>query len=381
MQNATMKWSKNIGRKYNTKKHPIIIFLNHGLGELLLAIPFLRAAVRYLYKGTKFIVFLDTEKEKDVIELSGLSCFLDVRFIDRKRILKLFLELRQLSPSLMFVPHAIDGWRMPLLARFIRPKISIGHAIPYPIIGFDFGISCPPGIHKAEYYLNHLKPLLSFPLNSKTDIQLSTPESLKKVVFNMIPERHEASRWILLAPGSGQIERHKRWSENNYGALAQRLLQTFSDIRLMIIGSPQERPLLDAVNNRISSYKDRCIIVTPDRVMHAIALMEGAACLISGCCGAAHMAAAVNVPIVGIFGPTNPGFTGPYTEKLYTLRLGLSCSPCYRRGFIQGCSKPVCMERITVDQVYEAVVHVLEGKPFPPIPWISTTNATKSAYL
>ena len=375
-----MKWSKNIKQKKDNKKHPIILFLNHGLGELLMAIPFLRAAVQQLYEGTKFIVFLDTEKEKDVIELSGLSRFLDIRLFNRERIFRHLLELHQLSPSLVFVPHAIDGWHMPLLVKFTCPKISIGHAIPYPIIGFDFGIPRPPGIHKAEYYYNHLKPLSSFSLNAKMDIQLPIPESLKEHVFNMVPERRDASRWILLAPGSGQKESHKRWSDDKYSVLAQKLLQSFSDIRLMIIGSPQERWLLDTVYSRMRYYKDRCIIVTPDRVMHAIALMEGAACLVSGCCGATHMAAAVNVPIVGIFGPTNPGFTGPYTDKLYTLRVGLSCSPCYRRGFIQGCSKPICMEKITVDQVYEAVINVLEGKPFPPIPWIATTNATESAY-
>ena len=65
-----------------------------------------------------------------------------------------------------------------------------------------------------------------------------------------------------------------------------------------------------------------------------------------------HIAAALDVPVFALFGPTNPVRTGPYGSMHTVIRADLPCSPCYRRKV---CRNWRCMEDITVDEVYRTV--------------------------
>jgi heptosyltransferase-2 len=62
-----------------------------------------------------------------------------------------------------------------------------------------------------------------------------------------------------------------------------------------------------------------------------------------------HVAAAAGLPVIGVFGSTDPEGTAPVTEQFMLIREAVSCSPC----FLRAC--PVdhrCMTRITVDSVF-----------------------------
>ena len=64
-----------------------------------------------------------------------------------------------------------------------------------------------------------------------------------------------------------------------------------------------------------------------------------------------HVAAAAGLPVIGIFGSTDPEGTAPVTEQFTLIREAVSCSPC----FLRRC--PVdhrCMTRISVDSVFAA---------------------------
>jgi len=66
-----------------------------------------------------------------------------------------------------------------------------------------------------------------------------------------------------------------------------------------------------------------------------------------------HVAAAAGLPVIGIFGSTDPEGTAPLTEQFTLIREAVSCSPC----FLRRC--PVdhrCMARITVDSVFIAAM-------------------------
>ena len=72
-----------------------------------------------------------------------------------------------------------------------------------------------------------------------------------------------------------------------------------------------------------------------------------------------HLAAAVGTPVVALFGPTAPWRTGPYGQGHVVLRAGVSCSPCFSRSCKTAEFEPMaCMNRITVEQVVEAVARL-----------------------
>jgi heptosyltransferase-2 len=81
------------------------------------------------------------------------------------------------------------------------------------------------------------------------------------------------------------------------------------------------------------------------------ALLASCRLFIGNDSGAMHVAAAVGVPVVGIFGPTDPSGTAPVTNKFALVQEPVFCSPC----FLRRC--PIdhrCMLRVTVDEVEAA---------------------------
>jgi len=76
--------------------------------------------------------------------------------------------------------------------------------------------------------------------------------------------------------------------------------------------------------------------------------------------GAMHVAAAVGLPVVGIFGPTDPEGTRPVTPRFTLVSQPVSCSPC----FLRRC--PIdhrCMTRISVDEVFSAAGALFDLAP------------------
>jgi ADP-heptose:LPS heptosyltransferase len=71
------------------------------------------------------------------------------------------------------------------------------------------------------------------------------------------------------------------------------------------------------------------------------------------------MACAADSPIIGIYGPTDDRITGPISDSFIPITAGLDCSPCYRRDYRFGCGDPVCMEKISVEKVYQAVEELI----------------------
>ena len=92
------------------------------------------------------------------------------------------------------------------------------------------------------------------------------------------------------------------------------------------------------------------------------ALLAACRLFVGNDAGAMHVAAAVGVPVVGIFGPTDPAGTSPMTPQFTLVREPVSCSPC----FLRHC--PIdhrCMTRIAVDRVFAAAAGWLEGQATP----------------
>jgi ADP-heptose:LPS heptosyltransferase len=71
--------------------------------------------------------------------------------------------------------------------------------------------------------------------------------------------------------------------------------------------------------------------------------------------GLMHLAAALDLPVVALFGPTDPGLTGPRCSACAIVRRPLACRPCHDRS----CRSRECMDSIEPDHVLDAVARVL----------------------
>lgn len=123
-------------------------------------------------------------------------------------------------------------------------------------------------------------------------------------------------RFALIAPTAGWGA--KQWPAERYGAVAAALGR--EGFRTLVNAASSE----DSVGRRVVESSDGAAMLVPCSVGQMIALTRRAAVVIAGDTGPLHLAAALERPVVGLFGPTDPARNGPYGTNARVLRHGSS---------------------------------------------------------
>lgn len=171
-----------------------------------------------------------------------------------------------------------------------------------------------------------------------------------------LPARNQFPQWcggdyLVIAPGAGGAA--KQWPVRFLGELAARL-----PLKSLVVGGASDAVLAAEVERLSNGHAVSIAGVTGLRELAAV--IGGARALVSSDTGPMHIAAALNVPVVAVFGPTNPARTGPYGSIHTAVVADVPCSPCYKR---KRCREWRCMESIGVRQVLDAVLSRLAEPP------------------
>lgn len=156
---------------------------------------------------------------------------------------------------------------------------------------------------------------------------------------------------VLLAPGAA-FGWTKRWPPERYGALGDRLAAG-GLVSAVVIG-PEEEALGAAVT---AAARARLPVLGADLdPLELAALLSCARVVVSNDSGPMHLAAAVGVPVVAFFGPTDPGRTAPSGAPSRILDRYVFCSPCFLKECPFGHE---CMSEISAEMAFEAVKELL----------------------
>lgn len=135
-------------------------------------------------------------------------------------------------------------------------------------------------------------------------------------------------RLLLLNPGAA-FGSAKMWAPERFAAVADDLAARYN-LRPMVSGAPSERPILDAVRAAARTpIIDLPALGCDLRLLKSI--LRHVNLMITNDTGPRHMAAAMNVPVVTLFGPTDPRWAAIDFPLERMLRLDLPCSPCQRK--------------------------------------------------
>lgn len=162
-------------------------------------------------------------------------------------------------------------------------------------------------------------------------------------------------RYVVLHPGNSHTggSRHnlRAWPLPNWIKLNARLHD--AGVATVITGAPSEAELAAAVANEGGIDLAGC---TDLPTMGGV--LKHAQLLVCTDTGPVHIAAAVETPVLGLYGPTRPTQTAPYgvPGQVQLIRHDIECSPCYGTPRHKTCSDNRCMQLITVDEVFEAVM-------------------------
>ncbi len=119
----------------------------------------------------------------------------------------------------------------------------------------------------------------------------------------------------------------KRWPEHYYAELAQYLRE--QDYAVWLIGSPKDKEVAEKII-ALGNEPCRNLCGVTD-LAEAIALLSCADLVVSNDSGLMHIAAALDRPMLAIFGSSSPEFTPPLSDKAHVLKIDLPCSPCFKR--------------------------------------------------
>lgn len=161
-----------------------------------------------------------------------------------------------------------------------------------------------------------------------------------------------------VAPGMPWIAMHvsarwdtKRWPPEHFAATAD-AVQDERLARVVLIGGPDDRAAVDAVISRMQTAPIDLTGQTSPELLPA--LLTSAALLLTNDSGPMHIAAAMNTPVIALFGPTSPLRTGPYGSVHRVFTSSIPCSPCFSRT-CRNAMPLECLTAIDPKTVVEAV--------------------------
>ncbi|MEM7143989.1 MAG: glycosyltransferase family 9 protein [Verrucomicrobiota bacterium] len=168
---------------------------------------------------------------------------------------------------------------------------------------------------------------------------------------------------VLLNANCSDLLPLRRWPEENYKELAYRLLDARPDIVIALTGGPDEAEGAAALVNRIGH--ERCFSMAGRTSLRELLVLYCVSeVMVTNDSGPAHFSSLTPMDCVTLFGPETPGLFGSRSSRAHLLWAGTAFTPCVNalnnREAPAGDNR--CMEKISVDDVYETVMGVLEKR-------------------
>jgi lipopolysaccharide heptosyltransferase II len=193
-------------------------------------------------------------------------------------------------------------------------------------------------------------------------LELDTSETDKQQI-DALWQRWQVNpqkRMVILVPG-GAFGPSKWWPTLRFAELADRLV-TQNDCQVVLSCAPN--PLEQDIAQRIqSAVKQRVFDLSQEQLSLGglKELIRRCSLVVANDTGPCHIAAAFGIPLVTLFGPTDPRWTATGYAKEIRLRYEVGCGPCQEKICLK--EEHCCMEAISVEEVYAAANEQLQSSP------------------
>ncbi len=207
--------------------------------------------------------------------------------------------------------------------------------------------------HQVNEHLDLVAQSLGAPIGSAQPVVPVSAEQLDKMRNWLQAERRGRGKLVALAVAAA-FGPAKEWPADSYSGLIDQLAENHG-IECVLVGSPGERERSLAV---AAAARSRPLVAAGQTsVGELIALLSLSDGFAGNDSGAMHVAAALGVPTVAIFGSTRPWRTGPLGPWTRVVQHPIECSPCMQRECRFGHYD--CLRSITVEQVTRTLIEVI----------------------
>lgn len=360
---------KLFSRRENLPLPPkrILVIKLIAIGDLVVALPTLRALKRSYPES--HLAILVTPRVREVVE--GCPYLDEIIYYDvlgeDKGIRGLFKIIGQLRKKRFDLVIELDLYYRvtSLISYFSRIKNRVG---------FDLRGQGRRGLytlrvrylidkHEVEAFLETAKEV-GADISDKELAEIWVSDEDKEYVTKLLTEAGTSGKDFLVGihPGTGPSAACRRWSAEKFGKLADWMIKKYG-AKVIFTGVSSE---LELINESIKFMTTKPIVAAGrTNLKHFAEIARRCRLFIVADTGPLHVVAAMKTQVIGIYGPNTPEKWGPYGKGHITIYKALECSPCTKvyLGQISKCRNPICMGKISVEEVEKAVEKLLQITP------------------
>jgi heptosyltransferase-2 len=264
--------------------------------------------------------------------------------------------LRGRFDAAVLLPNSIASALPPFLAR-VPERWGFATAGRGALLTRAGRVPAPVQGRSQVYYYRAMLAAVGLQVSAVPDAALRLPDAWREAGRALLARAGDLTGgWIGLNPGAF-FGGAKRWLPERFAAVADLAARRLG-ARIVLVGGPDERPLAEAVAARMQA---RAHVLTGETTLASLAGVLGhLRLLLTNDSGPMHLAAALGVPVVAVFGPTDWRETAPFGRRHRVLRAETPCAPCKLREC------PIdqrCMTAVSVDAVATAVEAAWQEEP------------------
>jgi ADP-heptose:LPS heptosyltransferase len=300
------------------------------------------------------LCLIDFVRALIAIRTSGIDTVIDMEFFSRASAIFSFLSGATTRVGL----HRFTG-ELPYRGDLMTHRVQYN---PHLHVSLQYAV-----LVKAAHRDPAETPMLKVPL-AQIERRRDAPGMLFR--FTPMPAEIQAVRQQLPAPGAGPIVLInpnasdllplRKWEGASFVELSQRLLAAYPNASVVVTGAPSEGPAAATLCAAIGSPR-AISLAGKTTLRELLTLYSLADVLVTNDSGPAHFASLTPIHTVVLFGPETPRLFGSLAPSTTIIWKELACSPCVSvfNHRLSPCRNNVCMQEISVADVYSAVEAVL----------------------
>ncbi len=329
----------------------ILVIKLRYIGDVVLTTPVLQG-LRQQYPDVNLVCLVNPGTQEVLTHNPYIDEILVVPRESLREQIQLCYELR--ARQFDCVIDLTDGDRSAFLTWISGASVRIGFDEEKRWRGLLYSDCVEPEnarVHMVEHHAQALKLLGINVLNHEPKVYV--PDTYESWAEAKLSELGLARQpWVMIHPTARYW--FKTWPAERFAMLSDRLAE--KGIAVVLAGHAQDEIVAEKIQELAN--KSFISIVGQTSVLELAALMKHAKLFIGNDTGLMHIAAAVECPVVGLFGPTDPLVWGPRSKRSQVIYKELDCRACFHPGCLRGDDN--CMKQISVDEVYSAALVLLD---------------------
>jgi lipopolysaccharide heptosyltransferase II len=341
------------------KPGKILLIKSGALGDILMTTPLLRTLKKTYPKteityiiGEKFAEVLRGNRNVDEIITFDTKKLFKSNFITKFRYFrKLALSLQERKFDMCFILD--KSYLANLFAYWCNIPVRIGFDRNGEGFPNTHNIKYSDVEHEIYYYLDLLKPLDLADYGTKIDIPVR--KNHDKFADNFLKGNKIRKRDVLIGIAPAATKDPKKsssprvWPAENYADLAEKLVEVYN-AKIIFFGGENDINSIANVQARLGIKTYNSAGLT--KIKEAAALIKRCKVFVTHDSGLMHVASAVGVPVISIFGPTDPRRKAPLNKgSIYLWKGRIKCEKCEVYGKFPYCSKHIGTDSINPNEV------------------------------